>query len=84
VPWRSDSFPIAVKEDKMKIILGSEERAFIKKLCQPQSFIPTFPERVMLERFRRDGLVRDHEDGSIEVTDFGADCYIASGRGGTR
>jgi hypothetical protein len=59
-------------------ILSPEEARFVKKLCQPSAFTPTFAERVMLEVFLKDGLVKRHRDGSVEVTEYGADCYIQS------
>jgi hypothetical protein len=64
-----------------KISLNSKEMALIKKLCQPNPFMPTFPESVMPERFKIAGIVEVHQDGSVEVTDFGADCYIATVHG---
>ena len=60
------------------MILSPEEMAFLKKLCQPEPFTPTFPERVMLEVFLKEKMVKRHGDGSIEVTDFGADCHMAT------
>jgi hypothetical protein len=66
------------RRDKMKKYLSTEEMAFLKKLCQPESFMPTFPERVMLEVFLKEGIAKRHRDGSIEVTNRGANCYAAT------
>jgi len=62
----------------MNYVLSPEEIVFLKKLCRPESFTPTFPERVMLEVFLKEKIVKRHRDGSIEVTDHGADCYAAT------
>ena len=58
--------------------MSEEETIFLKKLCQPNKFKPTFPEIVMLELFRKFKIVKEHSDGSVEVTKFGADCYLAT------
>jgi hypothetical protein len=62
----------------MEYILNPEQIAFLKKLCQPKPFVPTFPERVMLEIFLKEKIAKRHRDGSIEVTKYGADCYVAT------
>lgn len=60
------------------IILTPDEVVFIKKLCQPAPFAATPAEVAMLDAFKSKGIVKVHWDGSIEVSDFGADCYIAT------
>jgi hypothetical protein len=62
----------------MDYILNPEQIAFLKKLSQPKAFVPTFPERVMLETFLKEKIAKRHRDGSIEVTKHGADCYAAT------
>jgi hypothetical protein len=57
-------------------ILSEEEAIFIKKLCKPKPFKPTFPEIIMLELFKKFGIVKEHKDGAVEVTQHGADCYL--------
>jgi hypothetical protein len=62
----------------MNHILSPEEIVFLKKLCRPAPFTPTFPEQVMLELFLKEKIVKRHRDGSVEVTEHGADCYAAT------
>jgi len=62
----------------MKKILRQDEMVFAKKLCQPTPFEPTPAERVLLQLFINEKLARRHVDGSLELTNLGADCYIAT------
>jgi hypothetical protein len=71
------AYPI-LRGRNMKKYLSPEEMEFLKKLCKAESFTPTFPERVMLEVFIKEKMVKSHRDGSLEVTNHGADCYIAT------
>ena len=59
-------------------ILSAAELFLLRKLCQPESFVPTSDERAILEDFKKRGIVKVHRDGSIEVTGRGADRYIES------
>ena len=63
---------------KGKRVLSPAELVFLKKLCQPAPFVPTPEERAIFEDFKKQGIVRVHDDGSLEVTDLGADCYVES------
>jgi len=63
---------------KDKKILSAGELSLLKKLCQPAPFAPTSEERTILEDFKKQGIVKVHKDGSIEVTDHGADRYVES------
>ena len=51
--------------------------AFLKKLCQPKPFEPSDDESKMLAEFRMRKIIKDYSDGSVEVTNFGANCYAA-------
>jgi hypothetical protein len=63
---------------KDKGILSAEELSLIKKLCQPEPFFPTLTERTILECFKKQGIVKVHRDGSVEVTERGAERYVES------
>jgi len=62
----------------MKKYFTEPEIAFLLKLCQPKAFEPTVAEREMLEVFLKERIAKRHRDGSIEVTDRGADVYAAT------
>ena len=62
----------------MKKYLTEAEMAFLKKLCRPKPFEPTAAERVLLQLFIHEGIAKRHSDGSIEVTNHGADVYAAT------
>jgi len=59
-------------------ILSAAELFLLRKLCQPESFAPTSDERTILVAFKKQGIVKVHRDGAIEVTGRGADRYIES------
>lgn len=63
---------------KTKKILRQDEMALVKKLCQPDSFETTPLERVLIKAFVAAKIVKEYADGSLEVTNHGADCYIAT------
>lgn len=63
---------------KGKKVLSAAELLLVKKLCQPVPFTPSSEERVIIEDFKKTGIVKIHGDGSIEVTEHGADRYIES------
>ena len=53
-----------------------KQKAFVKKLCQPEPFFPTPAERAMLAIFLRNKWLRYHADGSVELTMRGANAYL--------
>ena len=55
--------------------LTEAQMAFLKKLCQPKPFEPTDDESKMLAEFLARKIAKNHSDGSVEVTNFGAVCY---------
>jgi len=57
--------------------LSEAQMAFLKKLCQPTPFEPSDDESKILSEFRMRKIIKDHSDGSVEVTNFGASCYAA-------
>ena len=59
-------------------IFSQSELAFAEKLCQPEPFRPTVDEIVMLEIFKTLGIAKQHKDDSVELTEYGADCVIAT------
>jgi hypothetical protein len=59
-------------------ILSQDEIIFLKKLCRPDPFAPTSFEVAILGIFRKEGIVKTFKDGSVEVTDRGAECYAAT------
>jgi hypothetical protein len=63
---------------KSKRILSPAELVLVRKLCRPAPFMPTSEERAILEEFKKEGIVKVHRDGSIEVTEHGADRAIES------
>jgi len=63
---------------KDKGILSPAELSLVRKLSQPEPFAPTSDERAILAAFKKQGIVKVHRDGSIEVTGRGADRYIES------
>ena len=63
---------------KDKKILSAGQLSLLRKLCQPAPFAPTSEERAILEEFKKRKIVKVHGDGSVEVTDHGADRYIES------
>ena len=56
--------------------LTAVETALINKLSRPESFQASEEELEILGSFLARKIVRKHRDGSLEVTDHGADCYI--------
>jgi len=76
--------PSCPKEDKnldtvsQICILSQPEFAFALKLCQPEPFKPTVDEIVMLEIFKALGIARERKNGRVELTEYGADCLIAT------
>jgi len=76
--------PSCPKEDKnldtvsQICILSQSELAFAEKLCQPEPFRPTVDEIVMLETFKALGIARERKNSRVELTEYGADCLIAT------
>jgi hypothetical protein len=55
--------------------LTEPQTDFLRKLCRPNPFTPTADESKMIREFAAKKIVKGHNDGSIEVTNFGADCF---------
>lgn len=63
---------------KTKKILRQDEMALVKKLCKLEPFEPNPAEQILLKAFLASGITKKYKDRSIEVTNLGADCYIAT------
>lgn len=63
---------------KKRPALGPEEMSLVKKLCRPEAFAATVEECAIMAQFMKDGIVKSHNDGTIELTEKGADLYIRS------
>lgn len=63
---------------KAKKILRQDEMALVKKLCTVGPFEPTPAEQVLIKAFISSGIVKEHSDYSLEVTNLGADCYVTT------
>jgi hypothetical protein len=50
---------------------------FLKKLCQPKPFEPSDDESKILAEFKVRKIIKDHSDGTVEVTNFGVICYAS-------
>ena len=59
-------------------IFSQSELAFAEKLCRPEPFRPTVDEIVMLETFKALGIAKERKNGQVELTEYGADCVIAT------
>jgi hypothetical protein len=57
------------------IKLTETQTDFLRKLCRPTPFTPTADESKMAGDFLAKKIVKGHNDGSIEVTNFGAACF---------
>ena len=63
-------------ELKKRPTFTAEEISLVKKLCQPKAFVATLEECAIMEEFTKTGIVKSHNDGTVELTMKGANIYV--------
>jgi len=59
-------------------VLSAREMGILYRLSRPASFFATPEEKMMIERFGAEGIVRIYSgdiDTGVEVTSLGAECW---------